>query len=313
MKILITGITGFLGSRLSELLRKREFEVSGSSRVGDTTRNIYASGDIDGHTHWQEIVSGCDVVIHAAGRAHILRDTETDITEAFMRVNCEATIKLAKDACAAGVKQFIFISSIGVNGENRQQQVISEMSTPNPLSPYALSKYEAEKQLLEIFKDTEMGITIIRPALICGPGAPGNIERLLKLVASGLPLPFKHVNNVRGMASLDNVCDFIIHCINHPLAKGEIFVFSDEDELSIEEIANTMSAGMNKKTRLIAVPPFLLKMLLTMFGKRKIYEQLFSSLSIDASKSRNFMKWQPVITIRDSLFAAGQAFHKDKK
>ncbi|WP_115825269.1 NAD-dependent epimerase/dehydratase family protein [Xenorhabdus cabanillasii] len=313
MKILITGISGFLGSRLSELLMNKSFDVSGSSRTGDATRNIYATGDIDGHTAWHDIVSGCDVVIHVAGRAHILNDKETDIAAVFKKVNCDATIKLAEDAFAAGVKQFIFISSIGVSGDNSKQQAISENSTPHPVSHYAISKYEAEKQLLEKYKNTKMAITIIRPALICGPNAPGNIERLLKLVASDLLLPFKKVNNVRSMASLDNLCDFIAHCIGNPLAKDETFVFSDEIELSIEEIASTMGAGMGKKVRLIYFPPFILKSLLSLLGKKKIYEQLFESLTVDASKSRTLMKWQPVVTIWDSLFAAGQAFHEDKK
>lgn len=313
MKILITGISGFLGSRLSELLKNRSFDVSGTSRNGDVARNIYATGNIDGQTDWGKIVSGCDVVIHAAGRAHILHETMADVVAEFNKVNCDATLKLAADAEAAGVKQFIFISSIGVNGENSQQKAISEKSTPNPVSPYAISKYEAEKKLLATYADSPMAITVIRPALICGPGAPGNIERLLKLVASGLPLPFKNVSNVRSMASLDNICDFIIHCINSPLARNQTFVFSDEIELSIEEIASAMAAGMGKKARLIAFPPSILKLLLTLCGKKKIYEQLFGTLTIDATKSRDYMKWQPVITIQDSLFAAGQAYCEGKK
>ncbi|WP_231564417.1 NAD-dependent epimerase/dehydratase family protein [Enterobacter sp. Bisph1] len=313
MKILVTGITGFLGSRLSEMLLDKSFDVIGSSRAGNASRNIFATGDIDGDTDWQEIVFGCDAVIHAAGRAHILNDNEKDIAAAFNKINCEATIKLAEDAFAAGVKHFIFISSIGVNGESMHQNAISEKSVPNPTSPYAISKFNAERRLLEKYRNTQMAVTIIRPALICGPGAPGNINRLLKLVGSGLPLPFKKVNNLRSMASLDNVCDFIIHCVNQPEAKDEVFVFSDEEELSIEDITKLMSAGMGKKARLFFFPSFLLKLLLTSIGRKKMYEQLFSSFSIDSTKSRALMKWKPVVTIQDTLFATGKAFHEGNR
>lgn len=312
MKILITGINGFVGKRLSVMLNERAFSVRGTSRIGDTINNIYATGDISGDTDWREIVSGCDAVIHTAGRAHILHDKEKDIAGVFRRINYEATKKLAEDAYAAGVKQFIFISSIGVIGENTQH-AISEKSVPHPVSDYAISKYEAEQYLLNKYKDSQMAVTIIRPALICGPGAPGNIERLLKLVASGLPLPFKNVRNARSMASLDNVCDFIIHCIDNSLARNEVFVISDEAELTIEDIVKMMAAGMRKKVRLIYIPTFIIKGLLILAGKKRIYEQLYSSFKIDATKAKSHLKWQPITTIQKSLFAAGKAYNQRGK
>lgn len=313
MKILLTGISGFLGSRLSELLADSTFNVIGSSREGNAERNVWASGDIDGQTDWHDPLTDCDIVIHTAGRAHILKDDKVNAAEEFMKVNFDATIKLAEDAYAAGVKQFIFISSIGVNGDSTTDKALSEQTEPNPTSLYAVSKYKAEKQLLQQFENTTMGVTIIRPALICGPKAPGNIERLLKLVASGLPLPFRYINNARSMVSLDNVCHFVIQCINNPMARNEVFVLADEKELSIEEIVSLMAEGMEKKKRLIYIPPFILKMILTLSGKRKIYEQLFGSLKIDATKSRSIMPREQAVDISETILITARDFYKDKK
>lgn len=313
-KILITGATGFLGSRLYDLLAQREYDVTGTSRnTQQQDKKIFATGEIDTFSHWQDILADCECVIHAAGRAHILKDDPEKAAEEFHRVNCTATLALAEAAYAAGVKHFIFISSVGVNGDgnNGPESPFSEQSLPAPKSLYAASKYEAEKKLTEKYHKSSMGVTIIRPVLICGPDAPGNIQRLLKLVHSGIPLPFKNIKNKRSMASLDNVCDFIIHCVEHSESKGETYLFSDQEELSIGEIVSALAKGTNKSVRLFSLPPSACKLLFSVVGKKRIHDQLFGSISVNSAKSR-MTGWTPVTTISETLYKTGQKFRKEE-
>lgn len=313
-KILITGVTGFLGSRLNELLSERAFDVTGTSRNTDKQNNkIFSTGEIDSFDNWQSILAGRECVVHAAGRAHILSDNAEKAADEFQRVNCEATLTLAEAAHNAGVEHFIFISSIGVNGDgnNGPEAPFNESSAPQPGSLYAISKYNAEKQLIEKYHKSSMSVTIIRPTLICGPGAPGNIRRLLKLVYSGIPLPFKNIRNTRSMASLDNVCDFIIHCIEHSEARGEIYLFSDQDELSIAEIVSELAKGMNKSANMFSLPASVCKLLFSLGGRKRIYDQLFGSISVDSRKCR-MTGWKPVTNLRETLYKTGQEFRKEK-
>lgn len=314
MKILVTGGTGFLGSSLVRELKSLGHNVVITTRQFEKpAEGIYNVGDISAQTDWQHILNGCDVVIHTAGRAHILNDTVEDKLAEFRRVNCEATVKLAHDAAQCKVKHFIFISSIGVNGNATNGTPFTEQSEPNPVSEYAISKYEAEKKLVADFSQSEMAITIVRPALICGVNAPGNIQRLLKLVSKNLPLPFKNIKNKRAMVSLDNVVSFIVQCINNVEAKGQLYLLADKEKPSTEEIVSSFSAGMGKPPKLIAFPPSVLKLLLSALGKRSIYEQLFGDLEVDASKSRHQLGWTPTVTLYETMQETAQHYNKGNR
>ncbi|MES4612557.1 NAD-dependent epimerase/dehydratase family protein [Ewingella sp. CoE-038-23] len=315
MKILITGATGFVGSNLFKTLEARNHHVVGTTRRGPEgeSSNLINVGEISEKTDWSAVLQGCDTVVHTAGRAHILDDRAEDKLAEFRRVNCAATLKLAHDAQKAGVKHFIFISSIGVNGNKTEGKPFNELSTPQPTSDYAISKLEAEQALQSQFANSTMSITIIRPALICGENAPGNIRRLLKIVESGLPLPFKGLKNKRGMVSLDNVVSFVVACIENELAKNELFVLADKDAPSTEEIVKSFSLGMNKPSRVIWFPSSILGVLLTLVGKKSLYEQLYGSLEIDASKSTRLLNWQAPVTIFETMERTAKYYSKGNK
>ena len=314
MKILVTGATGFVGSRLVvELEKLNHAVVATSRRAGPVESSLINMGEISASTDWSYVLDGCETVVHTAGRAHILNDKAEDKLSEFLRVNRDATLKLAHDASEAGVKHFIFISSIGVNGNYTKGEPFTELSEPKPASEYAISKYEAELALSEQFANSAMKITIIRPALICGENAPGNIHRLLKLVSSGIPLPFKGVKNKRAMASLDNVVSFIIACILNQKSKDELFLLADSNSPSIEEIIHAFADGMNKPARIFGLHSSFLKTVLQAVGRKNLYEQLYGSLEVDASKSSELLSWQQPVTIPDTMKQTAACFRKEIK
>ncbi|WP_310608099.1 NAD-dependent epimerase/dehydratase family protein [Buttiauxella brennerae] len=313
MKILVTGATGFVGSKLLSELKAKQYVVVGTSRRAvQAEPELINVSEISQQTDWSTALVGCEVVVHTAGRAHMMNDQAEDKLAEFRRVNRDATLKLAQDAYTAGVKHFIFISSIGVNGNATTDEPFSEKSTPAPTSDYAISKLEAELALTKQFNNSSMAITIIRPALICGENAPGNIRRLLNLVQSGIPLPFKGIKNKRGMVSLANVVSFIIACIENPLSKNELFLLADKQKPTTEEIVCAFADGMHKKPRIVWFPSSILKVGLKAVGKENIYEQLFGSLDIDAAKASSLLNWQAPMNIYETMKQTA-AYYKDAK
>lgn len=302
MKVLVTGGTGFLGTALVRTLKSSGHEVILTTRKQENPeQGIYNLGDISADTNWVNLLEGCEAVIHTAGRAHILNDDAQDALAEFRRVNHDATMKLAADAATCGVKHFIFVSSIGVNGNVTSGIPFSEASKPQPTSDYAISKLEAEQSLFKNFFGSNMAITIVRPALICGENAPGNIQRLLKLVSKNLPLPFKNVKNKRALVSLDNVVSFISECIINEKSKNQLYLLADAEQPSTEDMINTFASGMNIKAKVIFFPKVILKILLSVVGKGGIYDQLFGDLEVDATKSREHLNWTPPITLYETM------------
>ena len=292
MKVMVTGGTGFLGTALVQALKSSGHEVILTTRKQENPeQGIYNLGDISANTNWLNLLQGCDTVIHTAGRAHILNDVAQDALAEFRRVNHDATMKLASDAATSGVKHFIFVSSIGVNGNATSGIPFTEASEPLPTSDYAISKREAEQSLLNQFAESDMAITIVRPALICGENAPGNIQRLLKLVSKNLPLPFKNVRNKRALVSLDNVVSFINECVVNEKSKNQLYLLADVERPSTADI----------KAKLVSFPTGIFRLLLSSVGKRGIYDQLFGDLEVDASKSREHLNWTPPITLYETM------------
>lgn len=311
--IFVTGGTGFIGTALlnglsaksdnqvSALVRRGGRLPAGVSPVLPLANNFLAA---------EMTMSGVDVVIHLAARAHVLNDTSTDPLGEFRRVNVIGTLELAKQALAMGVKRFIFISSIGVNGSCTTGEAFDESSLPLPHADYALSKWEAEQGLRELVSGSAMELLIIRPPLVYAGHAPGNFQRLMGLVRAGLPLPFASVDNQRSMIALENLVDFIVLCVEHPKAANELFLISDGVDVSTPEIVRSLALGMGKRARLLPMSDALMRWGARAIGKHALYSQLCGSLVVDSSKARNFLGWVPALKPHDALQRAGELFVK---
>lgn len=303
--LLLTGGTGFVGGALLDRLLSdcRYSPVVAvrrqicSFRSGLKTMEV---GDISGVTNWQNALAGVKVVVHAAARAHVLSEESSDPLYEFRRVNVEGTLSLARQAVDSGVERFIFLSSIGVNG-NITARPFTEDDIPDPKESYAISKYEAELGLRELSKETGMQLVIIRPPLVYGPNAPGNFNRLIRAVDSGVPLPLGCINNQRSLVALDNLVDLIVTCIDHPAAANQTFLVSDGEDLSTTELLRRMATALGKPARLLPVPSWLLEAGASMLGKKALSQRLCGSLQVDISKTRELLGWTPPLSVDAAL------------
>lgn len=311
MNILVTGATGFVGRALIRTLEAAQIHsVIGSVRNGkqssDGSTQVIAVGDLSEETDWTVALENIDVVVHLAARAHIL-DGVDDLAE-FNRVNVRGALRLAEQALESGVKRFVFISSIGVNGGQTRGEAFSEGSIAAPHAIYAESKQRAEDQLRSRLSNSDMELVIIRPPLVYAADAPGNFQRLLKLVASGVPLPFGMTNNQRSMVSLENLTNFITLCIDHPAAANELFLISDGVDVSTKEMVSLLAEGMGKKARLIQVPDFVARYAFAILRRPKLYTQLYGSLVVNSSKAQTSLGWIPPQSPSVALKQAGRLY-----
>ncbi len=301
--ILITGVSGFVGGRLADSIDSEVYRVAGVAR-GAISKS-YPLIEIASLTDLpaaEVFFDGIEVVVHAAARVHLMNDTEGDPLTAFRDVNVKGTINLARQAAVAGVKRFIFISSIKVNGEQTATgQPFSSHDTPSPDDFYGISKHEAEQGLRELASETGMEVVIIRPPLVYGPGVKGNFASMIKLVGRGLPLPLGAVHNKRALVALDNLVDLIITCIDHPGAANETFLVSDGEDLSTTQLLQGVAEAMGKPSRLIPVPASLLQFGATLLGKKAMAQRLLGSLQVDISHTQKRLNWTPPLTVKQGL------------
>lgn len=309
--VLITGATGFVGRKLvseMENLKKWNLRLAVRNQKKVESHQIFAIDNLDGHTCWEGAFTDCEVVVHLAGRAHQLKDSAKDPYQAFMVVNAEGTLNLARQASDAGVKRFIYISSIAVHGVETTEKALTEKDVLNPVTPYGISKMKAEEGLRDLAHKTEMEVVVIRPPLVYAEDAPGNFKRLLSLVDKNLPLPFGRVFNKRSLVSRENLVSFIVHCLDNPLARNETFLIADGEDVSTPEMMQLLSQGMGKKVRMLPVPSALLKWGSQLLGKEAIYQQLCGNLQLDSSKARDYLKWVPVGKVKSSLVSVGKRY-----
>lgn len=314
MNVLVTGASGYIGTALcQELAAKGHFvQGVGRSKMEPPNHFEYISFDLDGDGVY-ELAKNHDCIVHLAGRAHMLGETASMSAHIYRQANTDVSIRLAKAAIEAGVKRFVFISTIGVNGCFTVDHPFNESSSPNPKTPYAVSKYSAEVELQALVSKSSMELVIIRPPLVYAGNAPGNFFRLMKLVSTGLPLPFGRINNSRSMIGLENLVDFIQVCMEHPAAAGEVFLVSDNYEFSTSEIVGCLAKGMNRNTILLPFFDSLIYMALASLGKKSIYSQLYGSLVIDSSKARSLLNWNPPYDARQCMINAGIFFKSNVK
>lgn len=305
MTVLVTGGTGFIGSQLVKTLLIGGHDVRVAIRKSQSGQCAGASssivGDICATTDWGDALAGVDVIVHLAAHAHVRRKHQMEALAAFRDINVDGTIRLAKRAAVGNVRRLIFLSSVGVNG-NESEEPFTEQDKPAPRDPYALSKMEAENGLCEISDQTGLEVVIIRPPLVYGPHAPGNFGALLRWVDRGLPLPFGSVTrNRRSLVALDNLVDLVTKCINHPKAAGETFLVSDGQDVSTAELLCLMGEVLGRSAWLLPIPERLLRTGALVLGKEEMARRLMGSLQIDASKARDTLGWMPPVTLQEGL------------
>lgn len=304
-EILLTGATGFVGRALDERLRSASHEVLGTARrPGQLASGTPITAmELHPNQDWTDCLTNKRAVIHAAARVHVMDERASDPLAAFRLANTAGTLNLARQAAAARVRRFVFVSSIKVNGEETppgRSYRFSDVQTP--LDPYGVSKHEAEIGLREIGAKTGMEVVIIRPPLVYGPGVKANFAAMMRAVQRGLPLPLASVTqNRRSLVSLDNLVDLLITCIDHPAAANQTFLVSDGEDLSTADLLRRLGDAMGKPARLFPVPVPLLRAGAALIGKQGVAQRLLDNLQVDISHTRETLGWTPPITVDEGL------------
>lgn len=311
--IFVSGASGFVGRAVVEYLSK---ETSSSVYAAVRAQNSFPDNvktilfDIFHFSaNLVEVFSSCEVVIHCAARVHVMDDTSDDPLVEFRKVNVDGTLSLARQAAAAGVQRFIFISSIKVNGEGTELgRPYRADDTPDPQDPYGVSKMEAEQGLRALANETGMEVVIIRPVLVYGPGVKANFRSMMSWLRKGIPLPLGATGNKRSLVAVDNLVDLIATCIDHPAAANQTFLVSDGEDLSTTQLLQRMGKALGRPARLLPVPASLLQAGAAMLGRRAIAQRLCGSLQVDIGKTRELLAWAPPVSVDDALRETARAF-----
>ena len=319
MKVLVTGSSGFIGKHLvSKLKEDKGISLILPSRVGSDfpEENVsqFIFGPIDSSTDWAQVLKDTDAVIHLLGIAHNKNLNSKAHSKDLKQINVEATANLASQAVKAGVKRFIFLSSIKVNGEETlNNKPFKAEDSPQPQDLYGKSKLEAERVLKEVVEDTNTELVIIRPVLVYGPGVKGNFLSLIKWIKIGIPLPLRTINNKRSFVSIKNLVDFIIICLKHPSAANQIFLVCDQPPISSYELVKNLSYLLKKRPLLISFPEKILRMILIIFRKKDVARKILSSLEVNIDKNLDILGWKPTQSTNDALGETAQYFLENEK
>jgi nucleoside-diphosphate-sugar epimerase len=313
MRVLVTGANGFIGRAIvGRGLRDAVHALRVATRQPLSAHgalDVRLVGNLSGALDWSDTVSNVDAVIHTSARVHVMRDTAADPLAEFRRVNVEGTRRLAQQAAAAGVRRFVFLSSIKVNGERTEPgHPYTAEAEPRPLDAYGVSKLEAELALREVGAATAMEVVVIRPVLVHGPGAKGNLLSMMQWLARGIPLPLGGISNRRSLVGVDNLVDLVWRCVGHASAAGECYLVSDGEDLSTSELLRRTSAALGVRPRLFPIPPFVIRQGTSIIGRPSLGMRLCDSLQVDIRKTRDRLGWSPPISVTEGLDRMAQHF-----
>lgn len=307
MKALVTGGSGHVASALLRSMAgdsgwQLRAAVRAVPPLSKTAWEYVQVGDLSAATaSVRGIASGCEVVVHTAARVHAMDEKSLDF-EICRRTNVDGTLRIAREAAQSGVRRFVFISTVKVNGERTEAgQAFAEDDVPNPHGPYATSKWEAECALQQLCADTGMEYVIIRPPLVYGPGMRANFHALARAVRRGLPLPLGAVRNLRSFVALDNLVDFIRVCMDHPAVPNGTFLVSDGHDISTPELVRSMAAALGRRAQLLSVPGWVLQAMGFLAGRQTAIQRLTQNLQVDIGKARRVLGWQPPVTVEAAL------------
>lgn len=315
---LVTGATGFVGSALLERLADHaDHKVMALVRregVVLPEHVVPLRADADYLVGTELPLADVQVLIHCAARVHVMADSSSDPLAEYRKVNVEGTLKLAEQAARQGVRRFIFISSIKVNGEGTcTGEFYTADDVPAPADAYGISKMEAEQQLLSLGYRTGMEVVIIRPVLVYGPGVKANFRSMMSWLSKGIPLPLGSIRNQRSLVALDNLVDLIVTCLDHPAAANQTFLVSDGDDMSTTELLVRMGSALNKPVRLIPIPAALLLKGASLLGRKAVAQRLCGSLQVDIRKTRELLGWEPPLTVAQALSKTAKSFQGSLK
>ena len=307
-KICVTGANGFIGKSLCKKLILSKYHVTGLTRFTNLKEDIYGMkqiqiGDLVLKPDLKNILKGQECIIHCAGKAHLMHEKKED-TALYYSINTEATKFIAEQAVKAGVKRFIFLSSIKVNGENTDgisNKIFQNNDIPDPKDDYAKSKLEAEKKLKEISSKTSLEVVIIRLPLVYGYGVKGNFLRLINLINIGFPLPFSLINSQKSLIGIDNLIDLITKCIDHPEAKSKTFLVSDDEDVSVPKLLRYIASAMERPLLLFPVPIFFLKLFGSIIGKKNEIRRFLESLRVDIEYTKKILGWKAPISLKEGI------------
>ena len=303
MKVLVTGASGFMGGPVCRALVAAGHQVSGAVRretpLPEHVRPIRVS-ELSAETDWRTALDGQEVVVHLAARAHVMDETESDPLALFRRVNRDGAIRLAEQAAAADIRRLIFISTVKAQGESGH---LTPADSPAPKDPYGIAKWEAEQALAGIAARTGLELVVIRPPLVHGPGAKGNLASLMRLLRRRLPLPLASIRNRRSLVGVANLADLIRVCLDHPAASGRTLLVRDGEDVSTADLLRRLGTALGCPALLLPFPPGLLAAIARLLGKGAMADRLLDSLTVDDSATRSSLSWQPPQTLDQGLAA----------
>lgn len=306
MCVLITGASGFIGQQVTRTLQAKLQPIRVATRnpmlceTGAEMVRLRGAGQ--NPEDWREAVDACDAIVHLAARAHVMKEGAADPLAVFREANVQFSLACAEAAVDAGVRRFVFVSSVGVHGNHTDGKPFEAHDDLAPRTPYAQSKMEAELELKAMCKNTGTELVVVRPPLVYGPCAPGNFGILMRALQRGIPLPLGAVAaNRRSLVALDNLVDLLLTCIKHPAAAGETFLVSDNEDLSTTDLLRRMGEALGHPAKLVPLPPSLLHWCAAALGKGDAGQSLLGDLQVDITHTQKTLGWAPPISVNEGL------------